>query len=427
MVVGENWLGYDKLTKVAEGLKDLDGDDHNIGFKLAEAGEVKVVYIAAEGENPEIFKLIGDFYVAPVVYTVVGVEPLVGYYWGDGLNATENEMTKQEDGTYKLVKEMVELAAGNYGYQVAQNHDWRHVDNSTLSITQDGKYDVTFTFNPATGATNAIADLKEAIVIIPTMKIAGTMTTPEWGDGAVTMTLADDEKSASYTFTLEAGDYEFKVIKGGNWVTKANAGAPYGLHRGWTGVGGVNSDVTENLKLTADIPGEYVFTWFFENDSIDITFPALPAVSYEVYGNFGEENAWVETTMTEENGIWSTVVEVAANSNYQFKIRRVQQHFETVYFGAQDAENEMKHGQSTDWTLTSENGGNDIHLTTTSAGNYTFTFNPDGNILSVEIPYVPTALDNVAGEENPVKIVRDNKVYIVKGDKIYNITGQLVR
>ncbi len=131
--------------------------------------------------------------------------------------------------------------------------------------------------------------------------------------------------------------------------------------------------------------------------------------------------------MTEENGIWSTVVEVAANSNYQFKIRRVQQHFETVYFGAQDAENEMKHGQSTDWTLTSENGGNDIHLTTTSAGNYTFTFNPDGNILSVEIPYVPTALDNVAGEENPVKIVRDNKVYIVKGDKIYNITGQLVR
>ena len=73
---GENNVkGYNELTEKTAGLKDLS-DDHNIGFRLAEAGEVRVVYIAAEGENPEIFKLIGNFYVEPTP------EPVLtnGYY-----------------------------------------------------------------------------------------------------------------------------------------------------------------------------------------------------------------------------------------------------------------------------------------------------------------------------------------------------------
>ena len=73
---GENNVkGYNELTEKTAGLKDLS-DDHNIGFRLAEAGEVKVVYIAAEGENPEIFKLIGNFFVEPTP------EPVLtnGYY-----------------------------------------------------------------------------------------------------------------------------------------------------------------------------------------------------------------------------------------------------------------------------------------------------------------------------------------------------------
>jgi len=79
---GENNVkGYNELTEKTAGLKDLS-NDHNIGFKLAEAGEVKVVYIAAEGENSEIFKLIGNFYVEPTPepakFYVTGNEALVG-------------------------------------------------------------------------------------------------------------------------------------------------------------------------------------------------------------------------------------------------------------------------------------------------------------------------------------------------------------
>lgn len=53
--------GFNDLSEKAEGLNDVGGDDHNIGFRLAENGIVKVVYIAAANEDSEIFKLIGNF------------------------------------------------------------------------------------------------------------------------------------------------------------------------------------------------------------------------------------------------------------------------------------------------------------------------------------------------------------------------------
>ena len=56
-------LGYDKLSKVAEGLSN-DADD-NICFKLAEAGAVKVVYFVKD--EKVTFELLGNFYVKPVI------------------------------------------------------------------------------------------------------------------------------------------------------------------------------------------------------------------------------------------------------------------------------------------------------------------------------------------------------------------------
>ena len=63
--VGENNVkGYNELTEKTKGLNDI-GNDHNIGFKLNNAGEVKVIYIAAVDGQAEVFKLIGDFHVEP--------------------------------------------------------------------------------------------------------------------------------------------------------------------------------------------------------------------------------------------------------------------------------------------------------------------------------------------------------------------------
>ena len=72
--------GFDALTEKAEGLvRGTDGSDDNIIFSLDEAGQVKVVYIAAANEQPEVFKLIGNFYVAPTLkYYITGGEDIVG-------------------------------------------------------------------------------------------------------------------------------------------------------------------------------------------------------------------------------------------------------------------------------------------------------------------------------------------------------------
>ncbi len=56
---GENNVkGYNELTEKADGLVD-DSDDHNIGFKLTEAGKVQVIYTIKD--NKTIFKLAGKF------------------------------------------------------------------------------------------------------------------------------------------------------------------------------------------------------------------------------------------------------------------------------------------------------------------------------------------------------------------------------
>lgn len=60
--------GYNELTEKADGLKDIS-NDHNIGFRLATAGPVKVIYTS------NLFKLEGSFYVAPAVKRTIKLVP----------------------------------------------------------------------------------------------------------------------------------------------------------------------------------------------------------------------------------------------------------------------------------------------------------------------------------------------------------------
>ena len=70
--------GYNDLTVKPDGLHDVDGNDHNIGFKLNSASDVKVVYTSS------VFKLIGDFYVeTPIVPTMKMVKLVPSEEWLD--------------------------------------------------------------------------------------------------------------------------------------------------------------------------------------------------------------------------------------------------------------------------------------------------------------------------------------------------------
>lgn len=95
------------------------------------------------------------------VWSVAGDEGLFEKAW-DQLS-TDNEMTKQENDIYTLVKRDRSLSAQTYQYKICANHTWEEsygenpIDNATLTIEEDGIYDVTFTFNLATKEVSATA------------------------------------------------------------------------------------------------------------------------------------------------------------------------------------------------------------------------------------------------------------------------------
>jgi len=214
------------------------------------------------------------------VYSVAGAEALMGSHWNE---KEGNELELQDDGKYKLVREGVSLAVGSYEYKVVIDHKWNNgeaANNSVLSIDKAGKYDVTFTYDAAIPETSATAELKEEQIIIPTVKLAGID-----GWGGEEMTLAEDKKTCSIKKSLDAGSYEFKVIVGGNWL-----GASQEFTRENNSYVVATND--QNMKLAADVAGEYTFTWTFETNALEITFPAAaPVVDEWVEIKFAEAAA----------------------------------------------------------------------------------------------------------------------------------------
>ena len=132
-------------TWVAEA--DIKGD------KLGAKDTVNLVLNPVAGT---VTATIVGKYVDPTpgdkVYTIVGVADLVGVEWNP--EATDNDMAKQADGSYKLVKENVALASGAYEYKVVEGHVWTGWQipaegNQSLTIDAAGVYNVTFTLDAA--------------------------------------------------------------------------------------------------------------------------------------------------------------------------------------------------------------------------------------------------------------------------------------
>ena len=237
-------------------------------IEITADGATKATYTVVDCEGGEDSELPTD---TVDVYTIAGVTSLVGVNWDP--TATINDMIKQEDGTYTLVKTDLQLVANMpYEYKVVKNHSWEiwsipgwNMGNDTLLVDKSGIYDVTFTLNLVDTALTAVAQLKEELVLIPTVQLAGTMT--DWAENAIEMTLSEDSLSASTTVTLLADSvYEFKIIVDGNW-------------KGYDGT--VTRDYSidlvfnsgSNCSLITDVEGEYAFTWTFANNSVSVVYP----------------------------------------------------------------------------------------------------------------------------------------------------------
>ena len=226
---------YVNLTQEDKsGLYDVDGDNHNIGFKLNEPGEVKVVYFVKD--EVLTFKLIGNFYVdqTPVIepedtYTVAGDNTtLFGSSWDP--TDTNNDMTLVE-GIYKWEKSEVALAEGSVQFKVVKDHDWNYgsypADNYQLAIPADGIYTVTITLDPANLTVNASAEKTGDAEVEKHYLVAGQAMVAngeDWNNDAdINLMTSSDE---GLTYTLEIADlqliagtlYRYKIVEKGSWV-----------------------------------------------------------------------------------------------------------------------------------------------------------------------------------------------------------------
>ena len=112
-----------------------------------------------------------------------------------------------------------------------------------------------------TTSTNVTADFK---TLMKQAFLKGSMN--DWGDKGK-MTIADDYLTASIVLSLNAGSYEWKMYVGVDW-----------LGGGKTVTRENNTHVLtdgDNCKLTADIKGNYTFTWTYATNTLTVTYPAV--------------------------------------------------------------------------------------------------------------------------------------------------------
>ena len=224
--------------------------------------------VSASGEEPEpaIIKMHGNFF---------------GGDWADtkdfalaGDKKTATLAINLEKGKYEFGVKVDGTWTSNGVAFTRENNSAEVVAGSgNLTLDADTKGEYTFTWTYATKELSI--EYPEYVASLPVMKIAGSWNVKDEAWVLNEMNAATDEKTASYEVSLEKGVYDFKVIKDGQWKTKANGGDPYGLHREWPGVAGVKDNATENLQVTVDKAGTHTFTWTYANDSIGIAFPEL--------------------------------------------------------------------------------------------------------------------------------------------------------
>ena len=195
-------------------------------------------------------------------YTVAGTEMLLGDTWCPSCEA--HDMTyDSSDGLMKLTVTDVELPIGYYDFKVAIDHRWNNgeaANNSSVEITKDGKYDITFIYDFVNAVTSYELELKEELVITPEISIQGRFG----GE----MILADDQLTASHSCLIPAGEWSFKVV-----VNNGYRGRNVNVTRSNNRVENLIED-TDYITLVADVAGVYTYTWTLATNTLVVTFPA---------------------------------------------------------------------------------------------------------------------------------------------------------
>ena len=278
------------------------------------AGSVVLSY-PTNGLNFYAFAFKADGEVPPTpehTYTVAGSsDVLFGTTW-DPAN-TANDMALVE-GLYTWEKSELTLAAGNILFKVCEDHAWTNCwpsDNYELNIPEAGIYTITITFNEETKEVAANATKTGEAVVIPTVAMHGNFL-GSWAD-TENFTVAEGDATASLTLTLAAGNYEFGMRIGGSGNWTAN-GANLTREANTTNL----AEGSGNMHIAADVAGDYVFTYTYETQVLEVVYPEAPVVADTIVIDIEQEVQY--TDYVAQAGWWQFMAE---NDEYDISISNV--------------------------------------------------------------------------------------------------------
>ena len=131
---------------------DYDGNDHNQNYTISSAGCYTMTFYFNESTKA-VYANLND------IYTVAGTAALFGTNWD--ISDTNNNMTNTSGTTWTWTKSNVELTAGNIEFKVVKGHNYNYgswpASNYVLSILENGKYDVTITYDSSNNTVTATA------------------------------------------------------------------------------------------------------------------------------------------------------------------------------------------------------------------------------------------------------------------------------
>ena len=488
---GAKWYGFSNVDANYQGVSDNGGN-----IKVDAAATFTVVFNkTTEKISFEGLTKIED------VYSIKGVDAL-GLNWTE--TDTKDDMTKQGDGSYLLVKSNITLAAGNYEYKAIKNHSWEWKtinsgSNLTLHVDKSGIYNITFTLNAeATEVTYAL-ELLEEVDIVPDCYISGNATLTGgagWTGTEFKMVYDDVKKLHYYTFDLKKDKmYELKVVcstwfgydylgayytevtnKDGGIQVKLTADATVtvwfdyktskitfeGLTAKtfkditftitatstpkiyWWNAGDklANADWNTRPEMTPTAnPNEYTYTLKDVDESTGVEYlitigtlqttnqktkvdvianfkDLLPLIS--IYGIDGWEAAKaIHLTIADDYATATANIALAAETTYAFKVN-----IGDKWLGNKGT---MTSDNCTGWTFAEKDGEEDMPnagITTTIAGEYTFTWNVADKKLSVTYPTLPTpeVIRTGLTEGQWGTLCPDQKVTDMQGASFYTLT-----
>ena len=430
--VSGSWAGGTYMTKLANGYYTAEvGDNTKIKFVRLSSStgdtpnwdkvwdQTGNLDIPTTGED--LFKMTkwSDGAWSSRTFTVAGVEIIFGNNWS--VDDTNNDMVKQEDGTYKWEKKNVTLSAGKYTYKVVVNHEWKPelMGDQEITVATSGQQDITITYNANTNTANATATLVKAEEVDPVIQLKGQFDNDSVAKWVVKdMALAADKKTASTTLTLTARTIEMGIQLDGNWNSNGKEIKPSSNTITLTETG------EGNIKLYAPEDGEYTFTYTLESKTLEVTFPEGATDPLPVLNLFGSWDEWKAGTLftPAANKLTATATLTLDAGDYTFKVTK------DAAWMTNDNSGTMTRVNSKDWPFVEGEHKAATGLKADAKGEYTFTWTYETNALSVTFP-AATATDLIGADSDSkaVKIVRDGQLLIVRDGVTYNMMGSVVK